>query len=281
MKKLILILAIALCASQALAVLDVNVAKVGSTVTVYYAGAGTSEATRPRAFALELTLDGTGTFDSFASYKTGESTAASPGYGIYPATIIIDSAGNVTDDGTPLAASGDPGAGDGLASSHIVLEFGSLYYGEPNAPLTAGTLCVLNITPGTSTQVTMVGEDNFRITDGVDDAGVVFEDGSTYKVNVGGGGPVPDCWDTVNECGGQMKGDANCDGGVNFVDLGLLKVAIFSSSGDGSGRYNCCADFNHDLACNFIDLGIMKANIFTSGWTPATGNTNCPAGAQP
>jgi hypothetical protein len=81
------------------------------------------------------------------------------------------------------------------------------------------------------------------------------------------------CWESA-ECGGQMLGDANCDGAVAFLDLGLVKVSFFSSK--GGPNYNCCADFNHDEAVNFIDLGIMKANFFTTGHSPATGNQSCP-----
>jgi hypothetical protein len=87
--------------------------------------------------------------------------------------------------------------------------------------------------------------------------------------------PQPTCWDNANECGGQDNGDANCDGGMNFIDLGLLKVAFFSTK--GQPNYNCCADFNHDEAVNFLDLGILKSFcFFCGGFTPATGNQNCP-----
>jgi hypothetical protein len=83
------------------------------------------------------------------------------------------------------------------------------------------------------------------------------------------------CWDNVNECGAQDKGDVNCDGWINFIDLGLLKVALFSTK--GQPNYNCCADFNHDEAVNFVDLGIMKSFcFFCGGYTPATGNQDCP-----
>jgi len=187
MKKLILILAIALCASQALAVLDVNLVKVGSTIEVRYTGAGTTAATRPRAFALDLTLNGTtGTFTSFVggSYKTGESTSSSRGYGIYPATIDINTAGGVVSYGSPLADPCDAGAnGTGFGKKHIILEFGSLYVGEANAPATSGTLCALNFSQGNATTATMVGENLFRATNAVTNTGVVFEDGSMAVVN--------------------------------------------------------------------------------------------------
>jgi subtilisin family serine protease len=81
------------------------------------------------------------------------------------------------------------------------------------------------------------------------------------------------CWDAA-ACAGQPYGDADCDGNVGSVDLGLARAAFFSCKGDVN--YNCCADFNHDEKVNFIDLGILKANYFGTGYSPAAGNQNCP-----
>jgi hypothetical protein len=83
------------------------------------------------------------------------------------------------------------------------------------------------------------------------------------------------CWDLC-KCGGQPCGDINCDGFVNFIDLGLMKVAFFSCAGDAN--YNCCADLNHDGCVNFIDLGLLKMCFFTGPWSPATGEQSCPPG---
>ncbi len=88
---------------------------------------------------------------------------------------------------------------------------------------------------------------------------------------------VPDpnlgtCWDAL-ECGGQPYGDATCDGRVNFADLIEIKHSWLRSKGGG---YNCCADFNHDGVIDFRDLIILKLGWFTSGYTPSTGNQNCP-----
>jgi hypothetical protein len=81
------------------------------------------------------------------------------------------------------------------------------------------------------------------------------------------------CWHT-DACAGQPLGDANCDGEVDFIDLGLMKYSYFTCKGDPD--YKCCADFNHDECVGFIDLGILKANFFTAGHSPATGNQDCP-----
>jgi hypothetical protein len=175
MKKLILVLAIALIASPAMA-LNVYLEKQSgvNVVDVKYSDAST--ANLPRAFALKLTITG-GTFDTISGYKTGESTAAAPGFGIFPARIQISSTGTVSDYGTPLAAEGAVGTTDQtLPSSSIVLEFGSLYNGAANAPLAAGTLCSIAYTKGTATQITLVDETTYR-------GGIVLEDGTQLTAN--------------------------------------------------------------------------------------------------
>jgi len=82
------------------------------------------------------------------------------------------------------------------------------------------------------------------------------------------------CWDNVHECGGQPYGDGNCDGGINFVDLGMLKMTFFSCKGEPP--YNCCADFDHSGCVGFTDLSRLKQWFFSAGHTPATGNQDCP-----
>lgn len=175
MKKLILVLAIALMACPAWAVLTVDLVEVDSdTVAVHYSGADT--ANLPRAFALKLTIDGTGEFTAVTATKTGESTASAPGFGIFPARIQISTAGAVTDYGNPLAAADSVGTTDQvLPSKEIVLEFGSLYYGDANAPATEGTLCTIDFTKGSATAIAMEDELTYR-------GGLVFEDGTQGDV---------------------------------------------------------------------------------------------------
>jgi hypothetical protein len=124
------------------------------------------------------------------------------------------------------------------------------------------------------------------------DAGVILTDvnrmyigfGDRYNPVAGGYGTVYfddirllrhslTCWDST-ECDGQGSGDATCEGDVDFLDLGALKQAMFTSK--GQANYNCCADFNHDDAVDFLDLGILKQNIFTGGYSPSAGNQDCP-----
>jgi len=177
MKKLIFVLAIALIASPSFA-LTVALQRQGTSnlVDVVYSGADGNNL--PRGIALDISSPtGTTIALTAGSYYQGESTSANPKYGIYPARIVIDSAGAVSNYGSPLADVNDPGAGaDG--TNHVVLEFGSLYVGDINAPATSGTLCTLTFGAGSVSNPTivMVDEDTYR-------GGLVFEDGALGEVD--------------------------------------------------------------------------------------------------
>ncbi len=54
--------------------------------------------------------------------------------------------------------------------------------------------------------------------------------------------------------GNACDPDLNNDGAINFIDLGQLQSAFFTS--------NANADFNGDGSVNFLDLGIMKSMFF-------------------
>jgi uncharacterized protein (TIGR03790 family) len=56
-----------------------------------------------------------------------------------------------------------------------------------------------------------------------------------------------------------LDGDVNRDGYVNFSDLGIVKGAMLSQSGDPS--YVPEADLNNDGIVNFSDLGLLKGNF--------------------
>jgi len=180
MKKLILVLAITLMiASQSFGALSVYLDRSGTgtapaLVDIKYSGADANYAsTMPRAFAFRIRVNNTAYVDDVTNFKIGESNTVSKGYGVYPATIVIDSAGTITSNGTPVASSGDPSPG-AIDTNNVVLEFASLYWGDGNVPPSSGTLCRLSITKGTasgSSTVTLADEDTYR-------GGLVFEDGS-------------------------------------------------------------------------------------------------------
>ncbi|MHC4482882.1 MAG: dockerin type I domain-containing protein, partial [Planctomycetota bacterium] len=82
------------------------------------------------------------------------------------------------------------------------------------------------------------------------------------------------CWDQ-RECAGQPFGDATCDGQVNLDDLAALNAAWGMSS--PYANPHCRADFNHDGCVDDTDLAILETNFSTSGYSPSTGNENCPS----
>ena len=278
MKKIVILLAV-LIATPVFALSIGMTDNLDGTVTIGYSDA--NAANLPRAFALELTIDAPAVISAIGSYKAdGESTSGSKGFGIYPARIVIDSNGDPTSYGTPLADPCDPGAGDG--SSVVVLEFGSLYVGAPNAPATSGDLVELtiNCNGGSGINLTMVDEDLYR-------GGVLLEDGTPVAVDqtiVTCSGAAPTCWD-VAECPGQANGDANCDGTVNLDDLTALKKAWGMTTADvigqGVGEYNCCADFNKtgvsEDSINLDDLTALKIG-WGNSYPGSTGEQTCPPG---
>ena len=306
MKKLIFVLAVFI-ATPAFA-LDVNVVDIGGNqVAVQYKDA--DPCNLPRAFALELTIDLPGEFIDVRGYKNdvvhgangpdeiGESNSLYPGFGIYPAKITFDSAGDVTTWGDPIALQTDPGAKDQiLPSSDIVLEFASLYYGNVNAPDPCGTLCILEYDCGgitTGLNITMVDEATYR-------GGMVYEDGTQapvldsievckegycfpntpgYEVQYGyykeylATGVDPNCWCASVADGNhhyQCDGDAGSDVQtmskyrVYTNDLGLVVAHWKKRITDPT--IDPCADIDHDkqtmskYRVYTNDLGIVVAN---------------------
>ena len=186
MKKLILVLAIALIASPAFA-LNVYLQREGDSNVVDVNYSGADVANPPRAFALDMKIKtGNAKFFAVTNYQQGESSSVNRRYGIYPARINIDSTGNgsVLSWGTPVASPNDPAPG-ALGTNEVVLEFASLYFGDVNAPVVAGntsgklgSLIIQLNGQATSFDINMVGEKTYR-------GGVVLEEGNQVDVNTG------------------------------------------------------------------------------------------------
>jgi hypothetical protein len=61
-----------------------------------------------------------------------------------------------------------------------------------------------------------------------------------------------------------LVGDANLDGSVSFIDLGIVAQNLGSINGDWSH-----GDFNYDGAVNFLDIGLLAQNLsYTTLNTP-------------
>ncbi len=108
-----------------------------------------------RSFALDVSVD-RGQIVAVTNYFRGLSTAAAPGYGIFPASfrdnVTVSSGSNANWNATgysPLAVVADDPAGTlpGLNSSGVTLEFGALW--DPAVPTAippaSGILCALQL----------------------------------------------------------------------------------------------------------------------------------------
>jgi len=284
MKKLILVLAILVAAPVVTyGALDVSMRLDANDVNIVYTGG--DPCNLPRAFALDIILvsnpndpkyDPNIVIKQVSDYKTnGESNSTSKGYGIYPARIVIDSCGVVNSWGSPLADPCDPGGSMALPSKHIILEFGSLYVGGPNAPDPCGILCELHFDCNGSTgdvNIIMTPEVTYR-------GGVVLEDGNTapfvtktlrYTPCVVAQQPTkclkkiettkefndwvawgePNCWCFKRQCRGDSDGKISFGNWIASADLNLLKRSLSQNDAclatiSYSGVPGICADSDH------------------------------------
>ncbi len=109
------------------------------------------------AFALDITVDNGATIESIFDYKTGLSTAADPGYGVFPDWVVFGGdPGEVIFGGTPIV---DPDSPDtplpGLGTYGITVEMAALYnLAVPaDAPLVSDTLFKIAIDWNNATMV--------------------------------------------------------------------------------------------------------------------------------
>jgi beta-lactam-binding protein with PASTA domain len=103
-----------------------------------------------RAFALDINSDnnnGSPNFQRIRNFKTGESNAASPGYGIFPSRfrdfIVVTGPNWVDTNYNPTTAWNEPGTTDhtwGMGFPKMIVEMGTLYAGDANKPAWSGTL---------------------------------------------------------------------------------------------------------------------------------------------
>lgn len=290
MRNIVVTLAVLLLAGAASADVTISVVDKGGCMAdiVYDAGAGP----KVRAFALDITVDA-GTIVGISGYIKGESTAAAPGFGIFPANfarhITVDAAtGDVADwdiaDYTPVADAADPGALGGLGTAGITVEMGALYSptddASTEAPPAAGTLCTIELSENATVNL---AENAIR-------GGVVLTDATAATV-VLNGGPVtceeesclagtpdeaehiavgkPECWCYAKQCHGDADGQT---GGspktgvysVGTADLGILINAWLVKEpphgpGIASVENGICADFARDQG------GSPKTGVYRVG----------------
>jgi len=158
MKKFMFVLMVAFLAASPLMAAEIKATDEGSGIVRIDYIMANGEA-RLRGIGLDLSItSGDAVYDSIvaSSFKTGESTSGSPGYGIFPGTIDVNGTTGLVDSyGSPKAPDGSPGANP----SGITLELGSLFVGEANAPLpaTGGTiqLCKVKYNLTTTSHLTL------------------------------------------------------------------------------------------------------------------------------
>ena len=272
----------------------------GLTATIHYNYDGAGP--RPRAFALRIQTSA-GTISAVNKIKSvdGVSTAASPGYGVFPGTIDIDTEGNVTTYGSPVEPATLPGSGGtGIGTNAVVIAMGSLYKGDPNKPLNAANLVSVTVAGTTTATLTITPETTYR--KGIVGEGGIIIDATpnplTIPVNGGCGECVkstapfyadwvafgkPSCWCYYRQCKGDADGlkQGTALVGYTYVytnDLSIMTGPIEKCYGvkeppKGSGiRGNCiCADFDHAKQGTTL-TGYMR--VYTNDLTILINNYN-------
>lgn len=297
MRKVVLMLLVAILAAPAIAAVTITaVDEVPGTgvVSINYvctdADADGAKA-RLAGIALNITADNGCTIDGIVagSFTEGESTEAAPGYGIFMGSIDIQpidpcdlSQGYaINDAGTPEADPCDPGTLTG--PGEMTIELGALFDDSTdpcdpykNAPLASGTLCKLQLSDPTaagSCTVTIALEEDSR-------GGAVMEDTNPpSSVDVGTGFPV-----SFAALGCDCKGDADGNGKVQFVDLGVI-AGLINNYGTGARTksvetdnpmYDDCGDADDNDKIQFVDLGKIAGWINLYGTGARTKSIDCP-----
>ncbi len=285
MKKLKFVLAMLVFATPALAAVRIVVVPEDDTAAIQYA----TDGEKVRAFALDITVD-KGVITGISDFIRGESTAAQPGYGIFPANfgryITVDpDTGEVAtwdvNDYTPVADPCDPGALGGLGTSGITVEMGALYYptddSSPNAPPNSGLLFKLTVSENANLTVALNEIRGGVVLTDPDVAAEVDLEQATGAAIGGGGGSSdlfpaghpdyaewvavgkPQCWAYPRQCHGDADGlKQGSKSGFHYVgtdDLNVLMAAWqVKEPPDGPGiaaiQNGICADFARDKGGN-------------------------------
>jgi len=269
MKKLIALIAVIALAAPVFAqeTVTISLADEGSgVVAVSYDASGAS--TLMSGLAFDVEVDGGAIITAISDYKTGESTAASKGYGIFLGSIDLTDPQNPV-WGDPIAPAAAPSALGGLGTAGITVEMGALYdQAVPaDAPATSGLLFKLTVDcQGAETvNVTVTPE----ATRGGHAGGAVLEPATE------GGDPIAadivsaglelvcssDCFSgtaaqeaawaawgkPANWCGDcWLQGDVNGDGVLTFSG-DVITAFDDVKNGDTSGR----SDWNMDGVLTF------------------------------
>jgi hypothetical protein len=296
MKKLVALLIIVAVAMPAMAATTVTCAQVGSTAAFTVSYAYTTGTSFPRAFALDISTN-LGSFSAVTPTISGESLSTAKGFGIFPGTIAIDTAGNVTSVGTPVAPQSDlpSGTQPGLGASSMTIELGSLYAVTAAKPDNSGvivTVTMSGLAPGTAIKTATI-----TIAANTARGGLVLEDATTAAVSstcvvtiaalppaacfasaytavqsrwVASGSPA--CWCPpisvtglpVGGSGYQCLGDADgLKAPITNIRVGSGDLTKLSQSWNkvlGAVGYNACADIDH-AAAPITNIGVGSSDL--------------------
>ena len=284
MKKYMLMLAIALIASPAMAAVEIIAVDAdadgpGLVANISYNVPAGTEPNKVAAFALDITVDA-GTIVAIGDFHTGVSVEGNDGYGIFPASfyeyIDVDGNGNVADwtgagNYSPAALVGDKGALGGIGTAGVTVELGALYKGEANAPADAGLLLSVTCSEACNLSIVLNGIRGDVVLEG---AGSPSSVDLTQATGVGVGGTdeclapdapgyadwvafgKPECWCYLTQCHGDADGlkEGSPITGykrVFIADLDALIAAYnVKEAPKGPGILSIpngiCADFMHN-----------------------------------
>jgi len=217
MKKVLMVVAMLLLATPVFAA-DVTITAttgtpVGNLIPVTIGWSGAAEANSIRGFALNLSVSGGCNLDNIRGFMVGESNQVNKGFGVFPGKFrqFIDVLSPTQSDWltdtnyNPLAPAGDLNSSGGNDNPTMVVELGTLYQGDLNAPGTSGTLFVVDINMETFTSTTMcISLEQTR-------GGVVKKDGTAATVTLPGTGgcfSVSPCSYTVPNIVGLTRAQA-------------------------------------------------------------------------
>jgi hypothetical protein len=280
MKKILFVLVALLFAAPAWAAVNITAAQdAGDKCLAIISFDATGEPNLARAFSLNIQADN--------DANIVEVVLLSADYVIHPGSIVIDTSGNVTDYGSPVAPQSDLPSDTlpGLDSNGVTIEMASLYApvgpGSPNAPAPSGDLisvrvdkeCTLTITANVSragsTGVVMESPDeavtvNLPAPITLTGCGAITEclldTAPEHQAWLDWG--KPDCWCYARQCRGDADGVKTGPFWVAIPDLNMFRAAFNKTDLVLQGIANgICSDADHTKTGPFR-VAIPDLNIF-------------------
>ena len=256
MKKVALFLALLMFAVPAWAGITVTASQPNPDVNEIIVEYACGDANLPRAFALEIEVNGVNTVLSDVYDIHSE-------FYVYPGSIVI-SGGEVTDFGTPVADSD---------SNSKIIEMGSLYAdNDPchtDPPLGSGILFKFTIDSNDCNVVVSLAGNAARGTVVMEDPDITYND-EFYVTYVGCSANVPTCDAIPCQCFGDVSGSDGLYPADGQVDLGDFTRVSMELMAVGPPYIItpvppelCCADMTDATAIgcpdNQVDLGDFTA----------------------